>query len=260
MCQRSGKWTMDSLRLLRAVQQVPASQRRDVLLQQADLDNKAARTLLKADKEINFVRYYGLSRYLQEKQVLPPLPSFLPKTTSATTETAETKPRLWDSDKRAAQVPFMITKSMRDDLKGLQYSEDSVRKMTPAKANVVLKHKLPPERYEVEIESLVEQENKTIEAEAAQSEAAIMSPADSSPESQDQGAIPLHDALTVNAQTEKNGRIWFEVIEQCQGKDPAVVGLFAQENEALSCQKVYEELARKKNSKSTYTTKQTRKP
>lgn len=244
---------MDSLRFLQVLFRSPADQRRQILLQQADLNNQAAMSFLRADKEIGLVRYYGISRYLREKQVIPTFPALLSQNTSAaTTETAETRPSLGEPGQQVAKVPFMITKLMREELEELQYSPESVRQMTPVKANIVLKHKLSPERYEAEIGALLEQQEEAMRYALTQEET------DTSPEvvSNDEAK----DDTLVDTQPINGGRVWFEVIEHNQGKDPTVVGLFAQESEALSCLKVYEKLATKKNSKSTYITKEARRP
>jgi hypothetical protein len=54
-----------------------------------------------------------------------------------------------------------------------------------------------------------------------------------------------------------SGRLWYQVLEQPVGKDPFVVGLFLEESEAISCQKIHEELAIKKSSRSSFATKAT---
>jgi hypothetical protein len=121
-------------------------------------------------------------------------------------------------------------------------------------ASLVLRNKLPPEQYETAIDGLM-QEDRDAQRDAAQREDVK----DVSLSSVDD--MSANETLSIVASLDEtslsSGRLWYQVIEQPVGKDPFVVGLFLDESEAVSCQKIHEELAIKKSSRSSFATEAT---
>jgi hypothetical protein len=316
MLQRTTNWTIDSLRLFRAVALAPSSsttsssgQFRLTLLQYAnEHNNQVAKSMLRVDREIGLVRYYGMTRYLYEKKILPVtprLPSILanaasssspsspspPTSTGAVDGAAATPPATTTPTSptaaTGAKIPFMITKSMRADLEELSYALETIKSMTPIQASLVLRHSLPPERYETEIDALMKEEDlarasivvqmvvQTKDNDSNCDDASSLSEALPDEPRNDKETTTQDDKSsspvvvggeTTSITTTSTGRLWYEVIEHPEnGKkkkddDPYILGLFLQEHEALACQKVHEELAVKKNSRSTFATRATTKP
>jgi hypothetical protein len=128
-----------------------------------------------------------------------------------------------------------------------------IKQMTPIQANLVLQHKIPPDRYEAEIYVKLEEDR-------AKALNKVGDDVSSAPvvESGDEAGSPIEPTDETRTNT-SGGRLWYEVIEQPEGMDSFVVGLFLSEIEARACQKIYEELAKKKSSRSTFATKATRK-
>jgi hypothetical protein len=286
------------LRLFRAVALAPSSsstsssgQFRLTLLQYAnEHNNQVAKSMLRVDREIGLVRYYGMTRYLYEKKILPVtprLPSILanaassPSSPSPPASPATTKPT--SPTATGAKIPFMITKSMRADLEELSYGPETIKSMTPIQASLVLRHSLPPERYETEIDALMQEEDLArasmvvvqmvvqTKDDSNGDDASSLSKAlpdeqrndKETPQQDDKSSSPVVDETTTITTT-STGRLWYEVIEHPENDkkkdDPYILGLFLQEHEALTCQKVHEELAVKKNSRSTFATRATTKP
>lgn len=182
----------DSVSLLSQVWKVPADKRRDVVLQLARADafrvveptttttaaapppfdegpNQIAVRLLRWEKEVNLMRYYGVSGYMREKNFyrLPFLTSrassSLPSnstdasaskaiTNSTTTELPS------ESSVQSARVAFMVTTSMRKELvERLNYTPQDIKRLTPVQASLVLQHSVTPSGLESKLPALLQQ-------------------------------------------------------------------------------------------------------
>lgn len=177
---------------------------------------------------------------------------------------------------------------MRADLEELSYTPETIKSMTPVQASLVLTHSLPPIRYETEIDALMMKEDLARASMAGQTKddsngddasSSLLSEPLLPDEPRNDKETPQHDdesssssppvvvvvveGETTSITTTSSGRLWYEVIEQPengQKDEPYILGLFLQEHEALACQKVHEELAVKKGSRSTFATRATTKP
>ena len=155
---------------------------KSVLLDEArrePLPNTLAISILKIDKEVGLVRYWGLAEYLKQNQAFSfaSLSSKLfsgkvsPVTDidddgnkhnnnnkndddddSSADGGSGASPRLKHG---AARVAFMITSSMKRDLiDGLGYQASVVKGMTPKQASIVLHHRVSPDSYSETIPGL----------------------------------------------------------------------------------------------------------
>jgi len=169
---------------------VTAAERiKSVLLEEARRDplpNTVATSILKIDKEVGLVRYWGLAEYLKQN---PPFATFsfaaLLSSNPSSAETvtgsnpehdssvspnapgsatgsggdgvgvggsASSKPT---TSANTARIAFMITSSMKRDLvDGLGYPASAIKGMTPQQASLVVHHRLPPESYDEQIPEL----------------------------------------------------------------------------------------------------------
>ena len=162
---------------LSAVTNSSVSERiKSVLLEQARREpapNSMAITMLKIDKEIGLVKYWGLAEYLRQNQSLFSFSAVSARlmnqkadsmnsdgsnnatidrgSTGGGSEVAQNP----TNSASTARIAFMITSSMKRDLvDGLGYQASVVKGMTPQQASLVLHHRLAPESYEEEISSL----------------------------------------------------------------------------------------------------------
>ncbi len=149
---------------------------KSVLLQQARRDpvpNSMAITMLKIDKEIGLVKYWGFAEYLRQNQSLFSFSTISARLMnqkadstnsdgshddtidSASTGGGSEVAKNPTNSASTARIAFMITSSMKSDLvDGLGYQASDVKGMTPQQASLVLHHRLAPESYEEEISNL----------------------------------------------------------------------------------------------------------
>jgi hypothetical protein len=142
---------------------------KSVLLEEArrePLPNTLAISILKIDKEVGLVRYWGLAEYLKQNQPAFSFTSLSSKLfsgkVSPVTDIADNginnNDKNYDDDDSsgasprpthgAARVAFMITSSMKRDLiDGLGYQTSVLKGMTPKQASLVLHHRVPSESY-----------------------------------------------------------------------------------------------------------------
>jgi hypothetical protein len=139
------------------------------------LPNNLAISILKIDKEVGLVRYWGLAEYLKQNQPAFSFASFSSKlfsgNISSVTDSADnisnnnndvvdtSAARGGGASPRpthgAARVAFMITSSMKRDLiDGLGYQASVVKGMTPKQASLVLHHRLSSDSYDEKIPGL----------------------------------------------------------------------------------------------------------
>ena len=149
-----------------------------VLLEQAKQSNQVALSLLKMEKEMGLVQYWGLSGYVQQR--IRPMASFSTTKTETSSSFLESTQDNDSSNNNKKKIAFMITSSMKQELKDtLQYDDENIKKMTPLQASLVLNHQVSPQQYkdqipilEAEYEQQMEQERKQEEQERLEAEAA----------------------------------------------------------------------------------------
>jgi hypothetical protein len=198
---RTKMWSRDSISLASHLIQPSSSggnnssiSRQSILVGQASQNNVVALHLLKAQKQINLIQYYGLMLYLRnELRWNAPLLQFSTNTnhkasnavvtSTAQSETTALSPSSSDDDNnnnnasanpfaipaaappKVGKIAFMITASMRLDLAALEYAPDQIKKLTPIQASLLLqngvgsaemKHRLP------ELQAAYEQEQQKV--------------------------------------------------------------------------------------------------
>jgi hypothetical protein len=122
---------------------------RDVFLHQARSDppNALAIQLLHLDKEWNNLRYFGISKYLQQKReggsALPRI-SWLNSSSSSSNSLTSAIPRPQEPAKPSARIPFIITSSMKSRLEELGYLTEDLKTLTPLQATLLLEHQIAP--------------------------------------------------------------------------------------------------------------------
>jgi hypothetical protein len=168
LIQTFSKVSHDSLTLSRALwnaqrrrQQQQGLQQRQhlssifkpVLLEQASKNsNRVALSILKMDKEIGLVRYWGWMGYIRQR--VRPL---MTTTTTPTTTSIDDN----DNSDNKKKIAFMITTSMKQELQDTyKYTVDDVKKMTPLQASLVLNHQISPEDYDDKVPALQEEHEK----------------------------------------------------------------------------------------------------
>jgi hypothetical protein len=124
-----------------------------VLLEQASKNsNRVALSLLKMEKEIGLVRYWGWMGYIRQR--VRPL---MTTTTTPTTTSIDDN----DNSDNKKKIAFMITTSMKQELQDTyKYTVDDVKKMTPLQASLVLNHQISPEEYDDKVPTLQEEYEK----------------------------------------------------------------------------------------------------
>ena len=131
----------DGYNLASVVVQHRGSNVRPLLLEQARQANTVATGLLKVDKEVGLVKYYGFSGYLKQR-----LQSTSSSAASLVASEEGGKPS------GAAKIAFMVTSSMKLDLSGrLGYSADQIKTMTPLQASLILHESITPEDMETRL-------------------------------------------------------------------------------------------------------------
>ena len=187
---------------------------KSVLLEQArrePVPNTLAISVLKIDKEIGLVRYWGLAEYLKQNQPTFSIASLSSKLSNQKSNSSNLNgsgsggiandgagasagaAMSASSSASTARIAFMITSSMKRDLvDGMGYESSVVKGMTPQQASLVLHHRLAPESYEQEISKLEtaleeeqqqQQQEQVLEVSSGESEPSISSKASSIPDS-----------------------------------------------------------------------------
>lgn len=155
------RYGRDGFQLARAIFRDSTTKRavsfKPALLDQARQSNSVAYSLLRMDREIGLVRYYGIMGYFRQHWQARFSSSLPPSTTSTTTmESNENAASLAttsidaDTDTPVptkARIAFMITASMKQELnEQLGYDLDEhVKKMTPLQASLILHYRIAVE-------------------------------------------------------------------------------------------------------------------
>jgi hypothetical protein len=226
----------DGYQLARAVVQTRSV--KPVLLEHARQSNSVAHSLLRVDKQVGLVKYYGLSGYLKHR---------LQSTSSAAAAAAVA---VESAPNGGAKVAFMVTGSMKQELtERLGYEAEQIRQLTPLHASLILSNDIAPEdrearlpiaeeEYEVQrrLEELEQQERlklpeqqEQLQLQQQQQERPL--PASfSSPDFVFSGGYASTNLLE-HPSNDGFGDIWFEVTETKDG-ETSRVGLYYDEEEA----------------------------
>lgn len=221
---------------------------RPLLLEQARQANTVATGLLKVDKEVGLVKYYGFSGYL--KQRLKSTSSAAPLMASEGGDTPLDTTRALPGS--AAKIAFMVTASMKLELSGrLGYGADQIKTMTPLQASLILHESIQPGEMETrlplaeqayEARRLKEEEEARILAEQQAESAAMVA----HPPVYGMGHDTQHFGVGVGYRSRneleivRNSNIgaffsaseWFEVTEIAADGSISRVGLYTDEEEA----------------------------
>jgi hypothetical protein len=104
--------------------------------------NTVATGLLKVDKEVGLVKYYGLSGYLKQR--------FQSTTTARGESSPDTDPVA--SSPVGAKIAFMVTASMKQELsERLGYGIDQIKTLTPLQASLILNESIQPDEIETKL-------------------------------------------------------------------------------------------------------------
>jgi len=172
----------DGLQLARAIFRDSTTKRavsfKPSLLDQARQSNSVAYSLLRMDRQIGVVRYYGIMGYFRQQWQARFTSSLPPSTTSednndgnvpvsSPTSTASGAANT-ASEPTKARIAFMITASMKSELiEKLGYDMDQhIKKMTPLQASLILHHRITAEEMEEELPSAEEEYQKQLEDDA----------------------------------------------------------------------------------------------
>ena len=220
---------------------------RPILLDHARQSNRVATSMLKVDKEIGLIRYWGLWGYLRQRLS----PSF----SSGASQAIENRNDEEGSEKKA-RISFMITSAMKADLADrLGYDPEKVKQMTPLQASLLLNNNVPAEEMEsrlpiLEKEHIEEEEReqqRRHEKEQLRLLESLHANAGVSPSTNDVYAMhrdPIstteHGYISANIMDDGNyrndawgrGSTWYEVIETRGDGESSRVGLYLVEEEA----------------------------
>jgi len=172
----------DGLQLARAIFRDSTTKRavsfKPSLLDQARQSNSVAYSLLRMDRQIGVVRYYGIMGYFRQQWQARFTSSLPPSTTSednndgnvpvsSPTSTASGAANT-ASEPTKARIAFMITASMKSELiEKLGYDMDQhIKKMTPLQASLILHRRITAEEMEEELPSAEEEYQKQLEEDA----------------------------------------------------------------------------------------------
>lgn len=237
MMRRAGT---ESWHLAKLTVQNPGNFQQLLVNEARQSNNRTAALLLQTQREVGLVRYYGVSKYLEQK--------WIDNRTNGNAQ-APRGEKLASSSRQKAKVSFMITTPMKEHLKEMGYTADAIKKLTPLQANIILEQKVSPDNMN-ELLPTLEAEHQTKMAEQAkrikeqEKEEGEKTNLPDSIESSSQTLVgdnarpneATHKALpssflstNVLDETEKEERIWFQVIDSTSEE---VLGLFSNEKEA----------------------------
>ena len=109
-----------------------AARTKQVLLETSRQANVASIKILNGEKELNLLRYHGVTKYLQMAWQ---------RRSRVSSSIADGGGAADTSDGRTARVAFMITSQNRQDLNKLGYSTEDIRQLTPADALLLLENR-----------------------------------------------------------------------------------------------------------------------
>lgn len=184
MLSRTETVSRESLALMKGYAVKKPRNLRNLLVEQAKLQNQTAASLLHVDKEVNLIRYYGVAGYIREKQIVPFVlssfqrRSFLPDSSqtvvedpkgSHTTTSASASPSAAKPSNKTAKVAFMVTAAMRTELVDrLGYDATQIKTMTPLQASLILHHSVEPAQLSEMLPVLEQEHAATLQEHAEQ--------------------------------------------------------------------------------------------
>ena len=107
------------------------------LLQDQATANVVALSLLKWDREWHLLKYYGFWQYSQQWWQQRKQQQGLTDKTETPTDKPSSSPSI-------ARIPFVITTTMKQEMKTLGYTESHIKSYTPLQATLILQHSLAP--------------------------------------------------------------------------------------------------------------------
>ena len=173
--KHASRFGRDGYQLARAIVQNRSSDIKPVLLDHARNANTLANSWLQVEKQVGLVRYYGFSEYI--KQRLQSTTTSGAVTTSGAEESTTIASNSISSTRSGAKVAFMVTASMKQELKErLEYDADQIKSMTPLEASLILNHSIVPadkderlpvltEEYEIQQQKQAEEEMLRVQIE-----------------------------------------------------------------------------------------------
>jgi hypothetical protein len=143
------RYGRDGYNVARVVVQHRGSNVKPLLLEQARQANTVANGLLRVDREVGLVKYYGLSGYLKQRLQST---STLTASGDASQDNTLSSSGSRNAGDGAAKIAFMITASMKQELSELLgYSADQIKSMTPLQASLILNDRIQSEEMEAKL-------------------------------------------------------------------------------------------------------------
>ena len=267
--ERVGLYAHDSrtiaTTLLRSIRAKPvagvddlAARTKQVLLETSRQANVASIKILNGEKELNLLRYHGVTKYLQMAWQ---------RRSRVSSSIADGGGAADTSDGRTARVAFMITSQNRQDLNKLGYSTEDIRQLTPADALLLLENRAEKKDSVTETLQLLKHDTENVKTSSAQQQSNIIEdPGDDSMDDQVMVSVTPQEATAAHAKSDvasallsphqghqateldEDGDCWFEVVERPPSASaetgpgrPAkehVIALFSSRREADECVQV----------------------
>lgn len=214
--------------------------------------NEVAIRLLSMEKEWSLLRYHGFRGYLKQRSK-----ALTTATTSSNTDSDALSPlsaatKSLPSTTTTAQISFMITTAMKQELMDVGYTEADIRKLNPIQATLILRHGVSPQeqedrlplllqQHEVDMQLLAQQQQEEAERQRMEVERQQQSVVVSPPPSAVEQPSGLASWFTRSASRNQlsslraSSTVWYELVET-QAVDGVVqenvVGLFVSLEEA----------------------------
>lgn len=276
--KHASRFGRDGYQLARAIVQNRSSDIKPVLLDHARNANTVANSWLQVEKQVGLVKYYGISEYIKQRLQSTTTTTSGAVTTSDAEESTTIASNSISSTRSGAKVAFMVTASMKQELKErLEYDADQIKSMTPLEASLILNHSIVPadkderlpvltEEYEIQQQKQAEEEMLRVQIEqeeeanklrkAAAATETKPHPFPSGPSSSTQDFLESGGFSSVNLVDQPTevtgwGETCFEVTETKDG-ETSRVALYMNEEEAKLGLKTRQEIANDKGLSYTY--------
>ena len=253
---------------------------RPILLDHARQSNRVATSMLKVDKEVGLVRYWGLWGYVRQRLSSS---SASPAGDNAISNSSNSEK---EENEKKVRVAFMITSAMKSELTDqLGYDSEQVKKMTPVQASLLLNNKVPSEEMESQLPILekkhAEEEEKEQQRRRKEEEKELQRKQEEEQLRMQQNVMPntetsngggtvyeLHrDSISTttedgfasanildsnNENAWGRGSSWYEVIETQPNGESSRVGLYLVQEEAQLGMETRQMVAVRKGMDNTY--------
>ena len=257
---------------------------RPILLDHARQSNRVATSMLKVDKEVGLVRYWGLWGYVRQRLSSS---SASPAGDNAISNSSNSEK---EENGKKVRVAFMITSAMKSELTDqLGYDSEQVKKMTPVQASLLLNNKVPSEEMESQLPILekknAEEEEKEQQRRRKEEEKELQRKQEEEQLRMQQNVMPntetsngggtvyeLHrDSISTttedgfasanildsnNENAWGRGSSWYEVVETQPNGESSRVGLYLVEEEAQLGMETRQMVADRKGMGNTYELRQ----